>query len=241
MLVRSWQEQTVESLEDDNEFGEWIYEQISRNIILEEDGPTFDLVQGVAECLNTERYPIQPIEPVILQMPQPTAFVVPGRYLYISRALLQTNICEEAVAFVMGHEMAHHDLGHTAFLSTVSTSLRNLPGGMLLINALRAREKLLNSPEWEQAADRYGLELCIAVGYDGLQALQIFDVLEAYALKHGDVVGVFGPEESVDDLLHTLPPGKLRNWLSQTRTWAEQRSRGYPPLRNRKETLLGYL
>jgi predicted Zn-dependent protease len=41
-----------------------------------------------------------------------TAFTVPGRYIYVSRRLLELCRSDESVAFLIAHEVAHHRLGH---------------------------------------------------------------------------------------------------------------------------------
>lgn len=41
----------------------------------------------------------------------------------------------------------------------------------------RHLQKRIYSPEWELAADRHALELCMAAGFDGYRWLHIFRVL----------------------------------------------------------------
>ena len=86
------------------------------------------------------------------------------------------------------------------------------------------------------AADRYGLELCLAAGYNGYRCLEFFDVLEAHLLDHGDIDGVFGVEEPEQASDRTS--GGLGQWFDQALAWTEERIRGYPAVRTRKQTLI---
>lgn len=224
------------AMNDEHAIGEWVYQQLTTHLVVETQGWAFDLVQRVAKQLNRPRVDSEALEPVVLWIPEVTAFIVPGRYVYISRELLQRFLCEDAVALVLGHEIAHHDLGHVRLFNPTLSMLQHLPGGSHMALALRAAERLISSPEMELEADKYGLELCLAAGYDGYRCLELFDLLEAHLLDHGDLDGVFGPEESEE--APDIWLGGLGQWLGQTLTWTEERVRGYPALRTRKERLL---
>lgn len=158
------------------------------------------------------------------------AFAAPGRYVYITRALLQEGTDEAPIAFVLAHEMAHHDLGHVALLRGWARRLVALPEGRLRNAAarlVRSAEWATYSAEMETAADSYALDLCLAAGYDGPACLGLFDVLRRYLLDHRDIDGVYGPD---DDMFGAGPFGEWarRNW---------RRARGYPPVSERREAL----
>ena len=224
------------ALTQENKIGEWIYEELTTDLVAETQGWAFELVHRVALRLNQQRVNLPALEPVVIWIPQVNAFVVPGRYLYISRELLQRALCEVAVALVLVHEFAHHDLGHTQLFTSSLSMLKHLPGGSLVALSLRSAERLLFTPEQELEADRYGLELCLAAGYNGYRCLELFDVLEAHLLDHGDIDGVFGAEESEQASNRTS--GGLGQWFGQALAWTEQRVRGYPAVRTRKQTLV---
>ena len=63
----------------------------------------------------------------------------------------------------------------------------------------------------------------------------IFDVLQAYAIDHGDVEMAYGTENSGEDTQG------LAGWLSKAKDWNWQRLRGYPSIPERKEALLARL
>lgn len=47
-----------------------------------------------------------------LARPRTFAFTMPGRRIHVSRELLSRGLGELGLAFIIAHEMAHHDLGH---------------------------------------------------------------------------------------------------------------------------------
>jgi len=142
---------------------------------------------------------------------------------------------DEAVAFVIAHEVAHHRLGH---LDTFPDWLADIPGSQIpfLIQGLyRSIEARLYGPEAEVKADLMAIDLCVTAGYQAKKCLEIFDILEKFALDMRDVDMVFGPEEADDELDQDAPLStKLRIWI-----W--QRTRGYLPLRDRRQEILKHL
>src|SRR5262245_62093557 len=62
--------------------------------------------------LNAVRQDGIPLVAHCLRFPAFTAFTVPGRNLYVARQLFERLPSDECAAFVLGHEVAHHDLGH---------------------------------------------------------------------------------------------------------------------------------
>jgi hypothetical protein len=142
---------------------------------------------------------------------------------------------DEMVAFIVGHEIAHHDLGHICvfpdwFKNASSTDMR-----LLLLVLYRTVETRIYGPEQECDADRYALELCIKAGYDPSECIALFDILEAKALDIGDLDAVFGPDESDDELSDDA------SWVTKIRIWLYQRKRGYLPIRDRKKMLEDHL
>src|SRR5207253_1663864 len=117
-------------------------------------------------------------------------------YIYVLRELLQRCASDDPVAFVLAHEMAHHDLGHLDPFAGRAAFLRRIPAGADVALLLRAAQWLLISPEAESAADAYAVDLCLRAGFDGRRCLELFDILEAAALDYRDIDIVFGPEDS---------------------------------------------
>jgi predicted Zn-dependent protease len=220
--------------QDDVSFGEWLHGELVRWCGVDNDPWAVELVRDITDRLNAVRAPAAPLEPVILYMGELSAFIGPGRYFYVSRGLLHRAWWKEATAFVIAHEMAHHDLGHTRLLDQRLGWIQRVPGSIVLVVFTAAAERLLNGPEHEAEADARALNLCTAAGYDPARCIEAFDVLERYALDHGDIDVVFGPEHLSDG----TNPGR---WLIAGQRWLWQRARGYPTLRERKAALLSRL
>jgi Zn-dependent protease with chaperone function len=225
-------------IEEENEIGEGFYEHIKANIVVEETGWAFESVQQIAARLNQVRESNRELKPVVIWIPQPIAFIIPGHYLYISRELLQNIISPNAIAFLIAHEMAHHDLGHVR-ISEYSW-IKNLSGEVHLGVWLQIIKNKFASLEHESQADKYGLDLCLAAGYDGERCLELFNILEANSLDFGDLDGVFGleePEETSDKL-----PFGLDKWLSLTSQWSQKLTQSHPTnIRSRTHFLQKYL
>src|SRR4051794_13992336 len=98
---------------DDLEFGEWLRERLLRACGTDEDPWAVQRVEEVRDRLNRARLPLPLLAVVILFEAEVTAFVGPGRYVYVTRGLLHRAWWPESVAMALAHEMAHHDLGHT--------------------------------------------------------------------------------------------------------------------------------
>jgi Zn-dependent protease with chaperone function len=57
----------------------------------------------------------EPYFKVLIQwLNERAAFTAPGEYIYFSGRLLELCPKDEHIAFVLGHELAHHQLGHVA-------------------------------------------------------------------------------------------------------------------------------
>lgn len=222
----------------EQKFGEWFLEMVQAEVVIEDSGWAFDSSQRVAERLNQQRQGYRKIEPVVIPIPQVTAFIVPGAYLYISRELLQRLPDDDAIALVIAHEMGHHDLGHVKF--TNYSWLKSVPGDVYLGMLLKTIENKFASLDHESQADKYGLDLCLGAGYDGPKCLELFDILEAHLLDFGDLEGVFGAEKS-DQPYSEQKLGSLGQWFAQAHQWRQQLLQSHPHVRGRKSQLREYL
>ena len=216
-------------------FGEWLHEQIRETVIFETEAWAIDRVRRVEERLQAGRPDSARLIVEIPWLDVVTAFTAPGRYIFFSRRLYERCSTDDQVAFVIGHEIAHHDLGHVNLLAGWAHKVIGLPGATLFAFAFHALERRLYGPEAECAADRHGLDLCLAAGYQGNRALELFDILEQHALDMGDYDIVYGPDESDDEL------DEDASWLTKAQIWAWQRKRGYLPIRDRRQMLIKHL
>lgn len=219
----------------DLEFGEWLYREIVTDVHREERGWAPERVERVAARLQADRPPATRLVPIVLWIRRFTAFTAPGRYIYVSRRLLERCRDDESAALLVAHEIAHHDLKHLSAPDWLPSAVRER-GGRLLASIYAGMVHQLHGPERECDADRHALELCIRVGFDPTLCLELFGVLEGYAAEVGDDDMIHGPDAESDDDLSPEAP-----WTTRARIWLWQRTRGYLPIRDRRAALVRYL
>ena len=116
------------------------------------------------------------------QSDEPNAFALPGGFIFVSRSILE--LCRwnpGEVAFVVGHEMGHVIRGHAIERivtgSAISAVSRAAPVPGVLAGWLRTvGVKYLEtaySREQELEADRLGLRLALAAGFEAQDSLQL--------------------------------------------------------------------
>jgi predicted Zn-dependent protease len=210
-------------------FGEWLHSEIDANVHLERNGFMPDRVRAVAARLQQNRPDSSHFIVEIPWLDSFSAFTAPGRYIYFGRRLLERCPDEDSTAFVIAHEIAHHDLGHLSLFSgPFSRHAARLQAGALAILFFRLLQKRIYSPEWELAADRRAIELCLEAGYDGVKCLRVFRILELVALDYGDLGMVFGLDPASERELS--PEASV---MTKARIWLYQRRRGYLPIQDR--------
>lgn len=108
----------------------------------------------IADRLNAVRPGLDKQALILWKLPEHSAVTVRGRYVYVAMSLAQ-RLSDDGLAFVLAHEMAHHDLGHVS----------NPLGTLVAIGF---------GSEAELHADLKALEVTSAAGFDprgGLEAL----------------------------------------------------------------------
>jgi len=218
-------------------FGEWLRAEVTRELHVEKRGFFADRVARVSRRLQAGRPRTEQFEVLIPWSPVATAFTAPGKYIYFNRRLLERCPTDEVVAFVIGHEIAHHDLGHLRRLPTEVARWASASGiTSLAVALLRGIQHRLTSPARECAADRAALDLCLRAGYNATKALRVFRVMRGVALDRGDIDGVYGPDEHSDRELH--PDATL---ATKARIWLWMKRRGYLPIDDRHAEAKRYL
>jgi predicted Zn-dependent protease len=133
-------------------------------------------------ALNSVRAPSARMTGEVLWASPPTAFTLPGPYVYITRRFIERCTSDAPVAFALAHEIGHHDLGHLKRVERwIDSTLGYIPAAL----AVLAFERLacwLYSRDNELAADAYALDLCRKAGFDPKRCLQCFDILSWYLL-----------------------------------------------------------
>lgn len=219
--------------------GDWLFRELSTYYHIETGEPWVERAARVAAKLDPHRCGGQggrPLEIVIPWITSLLAFTAPGRYIFFGRRLYERCPDDQTTAFVIAHEMAHHDLGHLDLMPDWMPRFAYAKGGRLAVVAMAAIERRLYGPERECQADEYALDLCVAAGYEPERCLAFFRIMENYALDMGYDGMVFGPDVDSDEELDPDAP-----WLTKARIWAWQRTYGYLPLRDRVARLRQHL
>ena len=119
---------------------------------------------------------------------QPNAFALPGGFIFVSRSIL--DLCRwdrDEVAFIVAHEMAHvirrHAIDRIVTNSAVSVlsrtaSVRGALGGWLRGVGVRVLETAY-SRDQESEADRLGVRLVTAAGFDPQGSIRLLGRLAA--------------------------------------------------------------
>ncbi|MFH0350761.1 MAG: M48 family metalloprotease [Chromatiales bacterium] len=218
-------------------FGDWLHAQIAENAFIEQNGLMPDRVRAAATRLQQDRPTDRRFVAEVPWLDSFSAFTAPGKYVYFSRRLLERCPHEDSAAFVIAHEIAHHDLGHLElFNGAFARHAARLQAGVLAILFFRMLQKRIYSPEWELAADRRAIDLCLKAEYDPAKCLYLFYILEMFALDYGDLGGVYGLDPESDQELSAEA-----TVITKARIWLYQRKRGYLPIQDRKAELARYI
>jgi hypothetical protein len=221
--------------EDLHELGTMLFEAISENCVIEKSDWAHEKINRVMKKFESTEMISAEFNIIIPWLDQFSAFTAPGSYIFISRKLFELCRTDEILAFLIAHEMAHHELGHFSIFPNWFRNISSFNIQMLLMAPYRAFESRIFGPENECDADRRALENCIKAGFDSNLCLELFDVLEKYALDIGDLDMVYGPSESDDELIDGA------SWETRFKIWLFQRKRGYLPIRDRKKMLMVHL
>jgi len=115
--------------------------------------------------------PELPFEFHVVDAHEINAFALPGGFVYVYRGLLQAVPNDDAVAFILGHEIVHATRRHAvkqlrknSVLELVSIPLRRWIGGSGR-DWLRLIMQQMYSRDDESEADRMGLELATRAGF----------------------------------------------------------------------------
>ena len=182
-------------------------------------GPADPAVQGLldevaAALADRVRNPVHRFEVTAVAGDHPTAFALPGGYIFVAPALVElTGRERDELAFAIGHEMAHVIRGHAIDRIKLEWSQKAIaavsvatPAGRTVAPWLRRvgvqwLEKAY-SREQEFEADELGGRLMRAAGFDPLGALRVLE-------KLGDIDAGTDPA-GLGAYLSTPPPTDAR-------------------------------
>jgi len=182
---------------------------------------------------------------MIVDMPEPNAFALPGGYVYVTRGLLSLVNSEDELAGVVGHEIAHVTARHAskrigaAVLMapvTIATGIAGLAvsivsptlGGVVAGTGQAVTGGLVIAPfsrEQEYAADEIGQELAAKAGYDPIGIASFLQTLDR------DVKLAAGEERSFHFMdSHPMTPDRITD--TKARAKKLTRAPGQPVARN---------
>jgi len=186
-------------------------EEIERECVVERDGWAGERAARVTERLQRGVPAGERLETLVVWLEVATAFTGPGRTIYFSRRLLERLADDDAAAFIVAHELAHHRLGH---VPPMSRAWLRLPLD-ILVAVLRHR---IAGPERERDADLLAVELCLDAGYDPARCIAALEQLDRMILDHGDIDGSLGEDPDAGSIASGW------GWLAR---------RTHPPTRER--------
>ena len=136
-------------------------------------------VRRVLDRLQKAR-PAQPrVSAVVLRWNEPNAMVLFSHRVYVATALLDALTDDDALAFVLAHELTHIDRGDIRFDGQLRAHLPPLPPLLPLRYTLGMLTRIWMRPDMERAADVGGQALVVAAGYRADSFEAVFDLLEA--------------------------------------------------------------
>ena len=130
-----------------------------------------------------------------IKSPEPNAFALPGGFVFITRSLVE--LCQynhDEIACILAHEMAHIMRGHAmnrivsnSAIAAVSRAapIRGALSGWLRRVGVQFLESAY-SQDMESEADRLGVRLVAAAGYNPGACLQLFSRLAELKSRSGE-------------------------------------------------------
>ena len=172
--------------------------------------------RAVLARLSAQRPAKAPVSVVVLHWSLLNALVLYSDRIYLTTALMDALPDDAALAFVLGHELTHIDLGHNRLDGGHTVRLPPLPPMLPLKLSLGLLTRTWMRPDMEREADAGGQALSVAAGYraDGFEA--VFDMLAA------QTDAVVEPEDSQWDEF-----------------W-RQKASGYPTIAERRRLLAAH-
>lgn len=175
---------------------------IEEAFVVERTGWAGERVRRVTERLQLGVPAAQRLETLVVWLDDHNAFTAQGRTVYISRRLLERLPDDDAAAFVIAHELAHHRLGHLPALPASWLGVARL----LLV---RLETAWVATPAREIDADLLAIEMCIDAGYNSARCIGALEYLVNASLDYGDVDGVLGAEDQASRRSHPALAGRI--------------------------------
>lgn len=211
------------SSDEESLLGRRLHKSINENseINLVEDLATIKkLVDAAAPFMQSLKRPKIPYTFSVISNNDVNAFALPGGFVYVNTGLLDKLSNDDELRFVIGHEIAHVDLGHCAKAFNYAFRVGQLTYGVGENATLTAYKQyaLSYSEDQEYEADEYGYRGLQDNGYQPEGAISFLRKLEAIEIKRsnkgragsneGDAGNVFF--KVINDHFRSHPPTSLR-------------------------------
>jgi Zn-dependent protease with chaperone function len=185
--------------------------QVERAVVVDDDPVATARVRAVGTRLAaTAEDKTLPFEFHLIDSNEVNAFALPGGFVYVYRGLLQLLPDDDALAFVLGHEMTHairrHGLRQWQKNTALGLALSTALGG----NALAAQElvAMLVSSKFsrddEAEADRRGIALVAQAGYDPNAAVVAMMVVKRSSAGKDDTPVLLRSHPATEERIRTL-------------------------------------
>lgn len=179
---------------------------------LDTDPEINEVVNGIgsrlAQCVGDKRRAFR-FETFVAG--EPNAFALPGGFVFVSRSIV--DLCQgsrDELAYILGHEMGHIISGHAierivtnsaVSVASRTTAVRGLLGGWLRRVGVQFLETAY-SRDRELEADRLGVRLASAAGYDAGASIRLLERLAELKATTG--------QEGLGEYFSTHPTFDLR-------------------------------
>ena len=185
---------------------------LRRELPEEPDAEQWRFVREVGHCLQQKLARSgRRFDFLVVREAAPNAFALPGGFVFVTRSLLELiEYQTDELAFVLGHELGHvtarHAMDRVMSDAAVGAACRLLRvgggAGAWLQSAGAQLLKSAHSQRRELEADRRGVTLCRAAGFDGCRALGLLERLREHQAA--------APENSLLEYFASHPPFEQR-------------------------------
>jgi predicted Zn-dependent protease len=193
----------ITSPKQEAEMGIQSFKDIKKSEKISKDPAANAQVKRVAgKLIKQVSVPNAKWEIVVFEDPTPNAFALPGGKIGVNTGILKITQNDDALAAVLGHELAHVTLRHGGERMTAqfATQLGYTTMAMALQNEDYKTQQFAGtafgvgsqvfgvlpfSRYQESEADRVGIMYAAKAGYDPREAVAFWERMEAYGSQHG--------------------------------------------------------
>lgn len=226
----------------ERKLGEEFMRTARRQLDISDDPELNTYIQALGRTLSIKRNPTtgQEFHFFIVNNPSINAFAVPGGYIGVHTGLILATETESELASVLAHESAHITQRHiprliaesqrvtvpamAALLAAILLAGSGNQGGEAAIavtTATLAQKQLNFTREFEQEADRIGMDILASAAYDARAMPAFFERMQAHTRLY---------ETNLPEFLRTHPITTRR--IAESRDHAEH----YPVIKNPDDT-----